>query len=165
MKRQTAFHNWFTKMYLGLWWQGLSTSSMLHMSQMCLRQELQGAQLADAWRVSLPVHFIRKEDYRGRKKTVLESRIRISFDALTTPGLLFSVLRQQYQREQLYTHSTRDSSSSPFLPNCNAKVACGLQVRGCKPRLQKPAMAALEVITGVSLPADYVLDLLPGNDE
>lgn len=138
---------------------------MLHMLQMCLRQELQGAQLADAWRVSLPVHFIRKEDYRGRKKTVLESRIRISFDALTTPGLLFSVLRQQYQREQLYTHSTRDSSSSPFLPNCNAKVACGLQVRGCKPRLQKSAMAALEVITGVSLPADYVLDLLPGNDE
>ena len=92
MKRQTPFHNWFTKMYLGLWWQGFSTLSMLHMYQMCLRQDLQGAQLADAWRVSLPVHLIRKQDYRGRKKTVLEDRIRISFDALTTPGLLFSVL-------------------------------------------------------------------------
>ncbi|CAE7813766.1 unnamed protein product [Symbiodinium sp. KB8] len=45
------------------------------------------------------------------------------------------------------------------------EVACGLQVRGCKPELQKSAMAALEVITGVSLPADYSLDLLPGNDE
>ena len=111
------------------------------------------------------MHFIRKEDYRGRKATVLETRIRISFDALTTPGLLFSVLWQQYQQEQDFTHSSRDGCCSLCLANCNAKVACGLQVRGCKPELQKSAMAALEVITGVSLPADYSLDLLPGNDE
>ena len=82
MKRQTAFHNWFTKMYLGLWWQGLSTSSMLHMLQMCLRQELQGAQLADAWRVSLPVHFIRKEDYRGRKKLYWKA----GYESASTPS-------------------------------------------------------------------------------
>ena len=96
MQRQTPFHNWFTKMCLGLGWQGFprSISSLVLMYELCLRHDLQGAQLADAWRVPISVHFIPRQDYRGRKATVLDDRPRISFDGLTTPGMIFAVLWQ-----------------------------------------------------------------------
>ena len=56
----------------------------------CLRQEQQGYQLSDAWKVDVAIHVIRRLDYRGKSTAVSLDRPRLSFDALTTPGLLFA---------------------------------------------------------------------------
>ncbi|CAE7350682.1 unnamed protein product, partial [Symbiodinium pilosum] len=66
LKRQQAFHNWFSKL-----------------GDQC------GFALAQAYRLELSVHFVRKQEYRGRSSAVASDRLRLNFDAVTTPGVLF----------------------------------------------------------------------------
>ncbi|CAE7248180.1 unnamed protein product [Symbiodinium natans] len=53
--------------------------------------EQQGSQLSAAWKVDIGIHFIRRDDYRGKADHVPGDRPRLPFDALTTPGFFFAV--------------------------------------------------------------------------
>ena len=55
------------------------------------RQDGLGMDVAEAWKVDVDVHMIRKSSYRGRGPKVSPDRMKISFDGLTFPGALFTV--------------------------------------------------------------------------
>ena len=55
-----------------------------------LRSEQNAFDLAAAWALDLSLHIIRRRDYRGRSTAVSSERLKLGFDGLTTPGLLFA---------------------------------------------------------------------------
>ena len=106
--------------------------------------------------MDVAIHVIRRLDYRGKSTAVSLDRPRLSFDALTTPGLLFAATCFFQVLPGCFVYLFGHQNHQSWL-----QVGCGLQVRGCKPELQLAAMQALEVFLEAALPADLDLDLLP----
>ena len=150
-----------------------------------LRPEQQGSQLSAAWKVDIGIHFIRRDDYRGKADHVPGDRPRLPFDALTTPGFFFAapclpcfrkttlnpkpsvVSHPSQTRNRGAEAQALPNSLNPWIPEpfLAAEVGVGLQVRGCKPELQLAALQALEVVLSACVPPDLDLDLLPGRSE
>ncbi|CAE7789951.1 unnamed protein product [Symbiodinium sp. CCMP2592] len=104
MKRQTPFHNWFTKV-----------------------QDLQGAQLAAAWRVSLPVHLIRRQDYRGRKKAVMQFDFRrssLDYEVLTEQLNGFLSCCHELQEYVLYLRSFPCRAAALCSAEATSEIRC-----------------------------------------
>ena len=64
------------------------------------RQDGSGLDVANAWRVDVSVHYIRKVTYRGHRAQVNRNRLKLAFDGLTFPATIFTVpgQRQRFKK-------------------------------------------------------------------
>ena len=120
-----------------------------------LRWDQNGYDHAKAWKISPSTHIVRRVAYKGRSAAVSGNRLRLAFDGLTTPGLLYAVGDSDMQ----ITCITQNGLCS------HIEVGNGLQVKGCKPALQLSSMETLQTVLGCSLKSDFDLDLMPDTAE
>ena len=57
------------------------------------RQDGQGMDIAESWRIDVDTHMIRKSSYKGHGCKVSSDRLKIPFEGLTIPGAIFTVAR------------------------------------------------------------------------
>ena len=165
-QRAQQFFNWFSKLPLECknfetnWHVGFLRLA-LTVSGVKLREGGQMLEVASAWRIDLTMHVIRKHTYRGQRAQVLQDRIRLGFDALTLPASFFA-------DAWLIVHdiTIRPSVTYEIIDLCSEVASC-LQVRGCKPALQKSSMATLAVLIQNCMPSRPTLQLatMPGIQE
>ena len=91
-KRAQHFTNWCTKLPLDCTVQPQNLSRFNFMPSIhSARQDGLGLDVAEAWKVDVNVHIIRKASYKGSGARVDATRLKIPFDGLTLPGTLFLV--------------------------------------------------------------------------
>ena len=119
-----------------------------------VRKDGAGLEVAAAWSLDVATHFIRKVSYKGSRHHVSKDRIRVSYDGLTIPAVIFTASKHVMKR-LLYM-----SASSNYFCGHESEVAHVLQTQGCKPTMQQSCLHALRVLLLSSAPPDMDLPLL-----
>ena len=60
-----------------------------------LRGDSVSSEIANAWKIRVLAHCVRKMDYKGKKLDGFSRDIRINFDGMTALAVLFAAARQQ----------------------------------------------------------------------
>ena len=100
------------------------------------------------------IHLVRPCSYKGNK--VAEPVAAINFEGMTLLGFFFAV-------PCLLRHLLCLLTTSFFLPipRKAAKAGSALQLRSCKPEIQKSTLRALELFVPTFTPPSFVVQLLP----
>ena len=123
------------------------------------RQDGQGMDIAESWRIDVDTHMIRKSSYKGHGCKVSSDRLKIPFEGLTIPGAIFTVART------LEEASFREVLPSERKPLKHPQASYVLQTRGCRPEVQKGALDCLGVILGACVSGSLQIPLLPNKRE
>lgn len=126
-----------------------------------VRQDGLGLDVAEAWKVDVDVHMVRKASYKGSGAKVDASRIKIPFDGLTLPGALFTVSRKHSFGLSCRRTSGSQSGVSGMI---DSEVAYVLQSRGCKPTIQQSALSCLAALISSCITEPLSIALLQNNE-
>ena len=114
-------------------------------------------ELSSRWKINYNVHIVRKSDYKGAVVADHDKKLQLPFNGCTMPGFFLIA-----SCTGLACYIVLLLRSSALFETCSyTEVASVLQIRSCRPELQKAACSALEIMIANMTPCDMTIPLLP----